>query len=111
MQLKGDVFSKGFPGGWVIKNPPAVQGGWFEPQVGKIPWRKTWQLTPVFLPGKSHGQRSQVGYSPWGHKELDMMKRHSARQHGLDIALGVISNPEPFADYLFFSHLFLLVGD
>jgi len=39
--------------------------------VGKIPWRRKWQPTPVFLPGKSHGQRSLVGYSPWGHKELD----------------------------------------
>ena len=39
--------------------------------VGKIPRRKKWQHTPVFLPGKFHGQRSLVGYSPWGHKELD----------------------------------------
>ena len=36
------------------------------------PWRRKWQPTPVFLPGKSHGQRSLEGYSPWGHKELDM---------------------------------------
>ena len=36
------------------------------------PWRRTWQLTPVFLPGESHGQRSLVGCSPWGHKEMDM---------------------------------------
>ena len=35
-----------------------------------------WQPTPVFLPGKSHGQRSLEGYSPWGHKELDMAARH-----------------------------------
>ena len=34
--------------------------------MGKIPWRKKWQPTPVFLPGKSHGQRSLAGYSPWG---------------------------------------------
>ena len=38
---------------------------------GKIPWRRKWQPTPVFLPGKSHGQRSLVDYSPWCHKELD----------------------------------------
>ena len=43
----------------------------FEPWVGKIPWRRKWQSTPVLLPGKSHGQRSQVGYSPWGRKESD----------------------------------------
>ena len=44
----------------------------FNPWVGKIPWRRKWQLIPVFLPGKSHGQRSLVGYSPWGCKEADM---------------------------------------
>ena len=42
------------------------------PRVRKIPWRRKWQPTPVFLPGESHGQRSQMGYSPWGHKELDV---------------------------------------
>ena len=44
----------------------------FDPCVGKIPWRRKLQPTPVFLSGKSHGQRSLVGYSPWGYKELDM---------------------------------------
>ena len=39
--------------------------------VGKISWRRKWQPTLVLLPGKSHGQRSLVGYSPWGHKESD----------------------------------------
>ena len=38
--------------------------------VGEIPWRRKWQPTPVFLPGKSYGQRSLVGYSPWGHKRV-----------------------------------------
>ena len=42
----------------------------FDPWIAKIPWRK-WQPTPVFLPGKFHEQRSLVGYSPWGCKELD----------------------------------------
>ena len=42
----------------------------FDPWVGKIPWRRKWQPTPVFLPGKSYGQRSPVGYSPWGHKSI-----------------------------------------
>ena len=44
----------------------------FNPWVGKTPWRRKWQHTPIFLPGKSHGQRSLVGYSPWGHRESDM---------------------------------------
>ena len=42
----------------------------FSPWVGKIPWRRKWQLTPVFLPGESHGQRSLVGYSLWSHKRV-----------------------------------------
>ena len=53
----------------------------FDPWVGKIPWRRAWQTTPVFLLGESHGQRSLAGYSPWGHKESDMTEvtehRHS----------------------------------
>ena len=44
----------------------------FDPGVGKIPWRRAWQPTPVFLPGESLGQRSLAGYSPWGCKESDM---------------------------------------
>ena len=43
----------------------------FDPWVGKIPWRRKWQPTPVFLPRKSHGQRSLEDYnSPWGHKRV-----------------------------------------
>ena len=44
----------------------------FDPWVGRIPWRRAWQPTPVFLPGECHAQRSLVGYSPWGRKELNM---------------------------------------
>ena len=43
----------------------------FDPWVGKIPWRRKWHPTPVFLPRKSHGQRSLVGWHPWSHKESD----------------------------------------
>ena len=43
----------------------------FDPWEGKTLWRRKWQPTPVSLPGKSHGQRSLVGYSPWGRKESD----------------------------------------
>jgi len=46
----------------------------FNRWVRKIPWRRKWQPTPVFLPGKSHGQRNLAGYSPWGHKELDTIE-------------------------------------
>ena len=40
---------------------------------GKIPWRSKWHPTPVFLPGKSHGLRSLVGYRPWGRKESERL--------------------------------------
>ena len=43
----------------------------FSPWVGKIPWRRKWQHTPVFLPGESQGERSLAGYSPQGCKEWD----------------------------------------
>ena len=53
----------------MVKNLSAMQETGFDPWVGTIPWRRAWQPTPVFLPGESHGQRSLVDYSPWGHKE------------------------------------------
>ena len=52
--------------------------GWrpgFDPWVGKICWRRKWQSTPVLLPGKSHEQKSLIGYSPWGRKESDTTER------------------------------------
>ena len=64
----------------LVKNPPANAGDTrdtgFDPWAGKIPWRRAWQRTPVFLPRKSHGQRSLAGCSPWGHKELDTEHTH-----------------------------------
>ena len=47
----------------------------FDPWIGKIPWRRAWQPTPVFLSGESFGQRSLVGYSPWGCKESNTTER------------------------------------
>ena len=47
----------------------------FNPWVGKIPWRREWLPTPVFLSGESHGQRILAGYSRWGCKETDRTKR------------------------------------
>ena len=56
-----------------VKNPSADAGGTrytgLIPGQGRSPWRRKWQPTPVFLPGKSYGQRSLVGYNPWGPKE------------------------------------------
>ena len=64
-------------GGSVVKNllpMQETQETWVNPWVGKIPWRREWPSTPVFLPGKSHGQRSLLGYSPWSCKESDRTK-------------------------------------
>ena len=49
----------------------------FNPQDGKMPWKRKWQPTPVFLPGKSHGHRSLAGYSPWGRKKSDRTEQLS----------------------------------
>ena len=75
--------SKIFPSGAGVKKPPAKKKKkernhvqcrshrrpGFDPRVGKIPWRKKWQATPVFSPGKFHRQKSLACYSPWGHTE------------------------------------------
>ena len=67
------------------KNLPASAGDardlGFISEFGKIPLGRKWQPAPVFLPGKLCGQRSLVGYSPWGHKELDMTEQLSMTTH------------------------------
>ena len=69
------TMTEGFPGGSAGKEPTCQwrrrkrQG--FVPWVGKIPWRRAWLPTPIFLPAEFRGQRSLTGYSPWGCKELD----------------------------------------
>ena len=66
----------GFPGGALVKNR---QG--FSPWVRKVPWRRKWQPTPVFMPGKFHGQRNTVGYHPQHRKELDTTEHTHAHTH------------------------------
>ena len=67
----------------LVKNPPANVGDKRDegsiPGVWKIPWRRKWQPAPVLLPGKSHGQRSLVGYSPWGRQESGTTEWVNAR--------------------------------
>ena len=53
----------------------------FNPWTGKIPWRKKWQPTPVFLAEKVHRQRGHIGDSPWGHKELDKTEHKHTHTH------------------------------
>ena len=60
----------------MVKNPPAeAQNTDSIPRSSKMPWRRKWQPTPVFLPAKSNERRSLVGYSPWGCKESDTTER------------------------------------
>ena len=53
----------------------------FDAWLGKLPWRRTWQPTPVFLPGEPHGQRSLVGYSPWGHRRVEYRWATNTHMH------------------------------
>ena len=65
--LPGDATGKGPT--WQRRRPKRCR---FNQSLGwEIPWRRTWQLTPVFLPRQSHGQRSLAGSSPWSHQESD----------------------------------------
>ena len=67
--------SLGLPSGISGKEPTfQCRRSRFGPWARKIPWRRAWQPTPVFLLGKSHGQRFLVSYGPWGQKGLDMTK-------------------------------------
>ena len=70
--LQNETTEWGVGSGWV--NSTLGRAG-FDPWVRKIPWRREWQPTLVFLPGEFFGQRSPVGYSPWGQKESDTTKQ------------------------------------
>ena len=59
----------------MVKRLSTMQETWVRSLGREDPWKRKWQSTPVLLPGKSHGQRSLVGYSPWGRKELDTTER------------------------------------
>ena len=64
----------------------------FDPWIGKIPWRRKWQPTPVFLPREFQGQRSLAGYSPQGRKEADTTEWLSSAQHTSKIRTETLSN-------------------
>ena len=57
-----------------VKNPPAMQETWVQSLGREDPLEEEMVTTPVFLSGESHGQKSVVGYSPWGYKESDTTK-------------------------------------
>ena len=65
----------------MVKNLPAMWKAWVQSMGGKIPWRRKWQPTTVFLPGESYGQKSRVGYKPWdcnraGHNRATKQQLH-----------------------------------
>ena len=92
---------------WVSSKESAWQcRRWgFDPWVRKIPWRRKWQPTPVFLPGKSHGQRSPVGYSPWGHKEPGMTERLNNNLQFSIVAAPIHSPTNNAGGFLFLRNL------
>ena len=73
------IHSLGFPGGASDRRPACQcrrhKRHGFNPWLRKIPWRRSWQPTPVFFPGEFQGQRSLESYSPWDHKEWDMTEQ------------------------------------
>ena len=82
--------SQGFLGGPAVEESACqCRRCGFDPWVGKIPWRRKWQPTPVFLPGKSHGQRSLAGYSPWGCKRVrhNLATKHQMPTCGMPVCL------------------------
>ena len=96
----------GFPGHAIGREPAhQFKRCRFNPWVGKIPWRRNWQPTPIFLPGKSHGQRSLVGYSLWGRKELDTTEYACAHTHTRrDVAF--VSAKQMLCQILVSSHIY-----
>ena len=69
----------------MVKN----QEAWIQPLGREDPWRRKWQSAPVFLPGKSPGERSLADYRPWGHKRV----RHDSMQQFVDDMMIDVDNP------------------
>ena len=83
------IVSLGFPCSSVGKETACSAGDPGSIPVGKIPWKKKWQPNPVSLPGKSHGQRSLVGFSPWGHRKESGMTEQLTLTYLLIVSLGL----------------------
>ena len=83
---------RGFPVPQMVRNLLAMQENGFIPWVRKIPWRRELQPNPVFLPGKSHGQRSLEDYSPWDHKESKTTEQISLSLQGAYTILQIKTN-------------------
>ena len=89
------MFRIGFPNGLAGKQSACNARGTGKvssiPGLGRSPWKRKWQPTLVFLPGKSHEQRSLMGYSLWGQKELEVTERVTLSLHFFHIIIYVDS--------------------
>ena len=106
---------------WLSGKEPTClcRGCRLNPWLRKMPWRRKWHATAVFLPGKSHGQRSLVGYSPWGRKETETrLSAHTQMKYLLNTCLFflllslrtnlwqplICSGCEPFVNRVFYRY-------
>ena len=108
--IKVDI-TLGFPAGTSGKEPTCQcrrhKRHRFDPWIGKIPWRRAWQPTPVFWPGESHGQRSLAEYSPWGCQELNTTEQLTLSLHVLAIVNSAAMNTR--VHMFFFNYGFLCI--
>ena len=93
LSSSSSVYMLGFPGGTSGKGSTCQwrrhKRRGFDPWIGKMPWRRAWQPTPVFSPGESPGQRSLAGCSPWSHRESDTTEPLSV--HACDLSWNLAS--------------------
>ena len=103
--------SGGFPDGAVVKNPPAfaedAEDTSLIPGSGRFPWKRVWQATPVFLPGKFHGQRGQAGYSPQSCKVLDTTEH--THTHTLLQSFSSVVNSNYSDNWLDYAHIVVCI--
>ena len=98
--------TSGFPGGSDDKQSACNVGDLgLTPGLGRSPWRREWLPTPVFWPGESHGKKSLAGYSPLGHKELDMTERITVTFLYITSCLELTANYEGAATVIFILHM------
>ena len=108
IKLSNWTTHKSRSGSTVVKSLPANQETRSNPWVRKIPWRRKWQPTPVFLPGKFHRQRSLVGYGPWGHRVSTTKLLNTHRTHKLlSLPFQFRLSPEPYILFLQGWHSFI----
>ena len=91
----------------MVKNPSANAGDVRDAgSIRKIPWRRAWQPTPVFLPGEFPGQRGLANYGPWSHKELGMTERLTLSHFTLEKRLNTEEKDENKAVRMYLKYLY-----